>query len=334
MNKNGFVIAPIIIWIAVAAFAILAISKAGTSNNSSQTTNLQPSSSPTVIPTSASLTESNLIDPVKSYYSNVTSKNYYDAWNLLTKKNQSTGPITNFDDFVKDFNSSGLVDILIKKISTTDLTNHVVSVDVESEFIKNGQSKIYTAIDTWKLIEENGLWKLDSLTQESTVCIMSQTGNQLNIPKSVCDHSVDCEIGDKWIFYTSRDQCITDQQKDPQTKLWQQTNNDLTKSMNNLNSACYKDGKFITPFPAECNSAMAQFNIVARSWITARGGSTINMDITDLQNQIQQLQQKQTIIGRQQDELDSQQRDLDNKIRDQGNCNSSGGRWNGSWCSH
>ncbi len=325
--KNGFVI-PIIVWIIAAAFGILAISKAGSTNNSGQTASLQPSPTPIIIPTPAPPTESDLINPVKQFYSDLSSDKIDSVWNLLSKDYQDQAQ--GYNNFVKRITpgNATIQDIYVQDIST----NTVYVKLLESNTIN---SNPYTNISkgTIKLIREDGSWKLnhiDVVSDDPLVNCKMLSGDRPNTPKSLCDQYTDCQIGDKWVFYTSKDQCTADQGKltaNQNTDFFKTIEQNFMKASKDYND-CLK-----TPTLAQsgCIDALNILNSAARQLSIQMGTPP---EKYELQDKISELENKQRQIKQTQDELDRKQRDLDTKIRDQSDCSSSGGRWNGSWCSH
>lgn len=154
--RNGFVVSPIMIWVAIAAFTILAISKAGSSSTSNQTINQQPSSSQA--PTSIPATSSDLVNPVKHFYSDLSTKQYYDAWTLLSKNFQNYAQ--NYDNFAKGYNTT--TNITVKGIFVQDFSDNTVYVELDAADKINGQFRNNSYAGTWKLVWENGIWKLDT----------------------------------------------------------------------------------------------------------------------------------------------------------------------------
>ncbi len=214
--KNGFVI-PIIVWIIAAAFAILAISKAGSTNNSGQipsdfteVTPSQPSPSPIVIPTAAPLAEADLINPVKEFYSDLSSDKVDSAWNLLSKNLQYQEG--GYNSFIINMTPGtiGIQDIYVQ-----DLSAHTVYLKIQESNNLNTalQTAIYTG--TVDLVKEDGVWRLEKINIMSddpiVNCNLSHSGSHPGVKKSTCDQYTDCQLGDKWVFYISRDQCIADQ---------------------------------------------------------------------------------------------------------------------------
>lgn len=128
----------------------------------------------------------------------------------------------------------------------------------------------------------------------------------------MCDEQyVDCQIGDKWIFYTSRDQCTKDQQKNVPNAI----DAFLNEALANYNK-CLKDHPGVSGFD-ECRDE-------TRIYISALRGKAIEMGADpnkyELEDKISELEDKQ--------------RKLKQDIEDIASCNRTGGRWTGFWCEH
>ncbi len=165
MNQRGFVVAPIIIWLVVGLFAVVAINNSyskGTPYEQSDLAKIgKPLDTPTVVPTPTPIpiaSSSDLINPVKQYYSDISSKQYYDAWTQLSKNFQNYAQ--GYDLFVKGYSTT--IAISLNNIHVQDLTNDTVFVNLASVDNINGQTQNQTYSGTWKLVYEDSSWKLEA----------------------------------------------------------------------------------------------------------------------------------------------------------------------------
>lgn len=158
MNIHSFVAPPIFLWVVIGLVAVLTVNngqldpsqekKPDTGLYVSQ--NLYPKTNVTPSPLE-------LTDVVEQFYSNVSTKNYYDAWVLLSKKSQLYAQ--NYNNFVQGYKTTS--DIKIKKTHVQDISNNTVFVQFEAKDNIDGQIKSKTFSGTWKLKLEDGEWKLD-----------------------------------------------------------------------------------------------------------------------------------------------------------------------------
>lgn len=157
-----------------------------------------------------SITTSDLINPVNEFYADISSKKNLQAWNLLSTNFQNYAG--GYDNFAKGYSTT--TNIYTNKVSVQDLPNKLVYVNLSSTDTINGQNLIRTYEGTWKLIIENNQWKLDmadiTLLDPSMDCNIPEIGI-VKLKQSECSLSFACQLGNKWIRYTSRDQCTKDQ---------------------------------------------------------------------------------------------------------------------------
>lgn len=119
-------------------------------------------------------TESDLINPVKEFYLNLSSKKFGDAWDLLSGNFQKYAQ--NKDQFTKNYSTTE--GISIQEISIQDLSEGTVYVKLQSVDSVNGQSSIKNYSGVWKLIEAGKKWKLDKAD------IKLEESSQLSCPES------------------------------------------------------------------------------------------------------------------------------------------------------
>ncbi len=173
-NQKGFVIAPIVIWIVIGLIAAVAAHKEfdfnGNKNSVQISNNLTdyPKQSPSPIPIASS---SDLTDPVKQYYSDISSKQYYNAWILLSKNFQNYAQ--GYDSFVKGYGTT--VSLSVNDIYVHYLSNDTVFVNLSSVDNINGQIQSRTYSGTWKIVWEEGTWKLDT----ANIALLDSKGNPL-----------------------------------------------------------------------------------------------------------------------------------------------------------
>lgn len=104
------------------------------------------------------VSQSDLVNPVKQFYSDISSKQYAVAWGLLSKNFQNYAQ--NYGNFIKGYNPT--LNTIVKEIHVQDLSDRIVYVQLESSDNLNGQIQTKTFSGTWKLAQEDGEWKLDS----------------------------------------------------------------------------------------------------------------------------------------------------------------------------
>lgn len=160
MNSKGFVAPPFLIWVVVGLLALTLVSKNGVVkfDLSGNRSILQPQNSNIPVPTPNPITDTDLINPVKEFYSNISSKQYDTAWNLLSRNFQNYAQ--NYDSFVNGYRKT--LNTFVKDIRIQDLSDNTVFVQLESSDNINGYVQTKTFEGTWRLIGENGQWKLDS----------------------------------------------------------------------------------------------------------------------------------------------------------------------------
>lgn len=107
-----------------------------------------------------------LTDTVKQFYSDISTKQYESAWKLLSKNFQDY--VQGHDNFVNGYKTT--LNTIVKSIKIQDLPSNTVYVEFESSDNVNGQIQTKTFSGSWKLIQENEKWKLDtaSITLIST----------------------------------------------------------------------------------------------------------------------------------------------------------------------
>ncbi|MDP3982767.1 MAG: hypothetical protein Q8Q65_01685 [bacterium] len=160
-NQKGFA-SPILIWIAVGLIAIVAVSKTGSENKklpetlNNQTFD-QQSTKPTIQP-NPTVEPQVLTDKVKQYYSDISNKHFNQAWSLLSKNFQNYSK--NYDSFVNGYNTTK--SILVQDVTLKDLATNTVFIKLQSTDNINNQIQTKNYSGTWKLIFEDGSWKLDT----------------------------------------------------------------------------------------------------------------------------------------------------------------------------
>lgn len=159
MISKGFVAPPFLIWVVVGLLALTLASKNGVVkfDLSGNRSILQPQNSNIPVPIPNPITDTDLINPVKQFYSNISSKQYDVAWSLLSKNFQNYAQ--NYDNFISGYKTT--LNTVIKDIRVQDLSDPKVYVQLESSDNLNGQVQTKTFEGTWKLVMENGQWKLD-----------------------------------------------------------------------------------------------------------------------------------------------------------------------------
>lgn len=183
-NQKGFTAAPLVILVVISLVAAAVTYKEGSiqiNPNGNQgipgvsdnlTNNQQPT--PTPFPSTSS---SDLINPVKQFYSDLSAKQYFDAWTLLSKNFQNYAQ--SYNNFVDGYNST--TSITIKDVSLQDLSNYTVYVQLDSTNNINGQIRNNSYAGTWKLIHEDGSWKLNEAKIEALNPINpTQTGKVID----------------------------------------------------------------------------------------------------------------------------------------------------------
>lgn len=169
--QKGFVVAPIIIWAVVGLFAVAAVNQTGLvqlnlsrEGGLLKVKNLAEKQKPATNP--ASISESDLLNSVKEFYSTISSKKYDSAWNLLSKDFQDY--VQGYDNFVKGYKTT--LSVVVKNVYVKDLSNKLVYVELEAKDDINGQVISQTFSGIWELIKEDGGWKLDTanLTANNT----------------------------------------------------------------------------------------------------------------------------------------------------------------------
>lgn len=119
---------------------------------------------------------SDLMDPVKNFYSFISSKQYDTAWSLLSKNFQNYAQ--NYDNFVNGYKTT--LNTHVKDIRIQGLSDNTVFVQLESSDNINGYVQTKTFEGIWKLAPENGQWKLD--TADITLKSVSSLPKTANVP--------------------------------------------------------------------------------------------------------------------------------------------------------
>ena len=175
LKQGGFVIAPILIWVVVGLIAIVAISKTGSEdkglpkipNNQvvDQQSTIQPN--PTIDPQA-------LTDTVKKFYSHLSSREFDQAWRLLSKNAQDQAE--GYDLFIKGFATTK--NVLVQDIQLQDLSTKKVFIKLQSTDNINNQTLTKNFQGTWELKLEDGFWKLDTAEIALTNAFPSQIPKQ------------------------------------------------------------------------------------------------------------------------------------------------------------
>lgn len=161
---------------------------------------LTTQSTPTPIP----ITPSDLVNQVKQFYSEISSKQYATAWGLLSKNYHSYAQ--SYDNFVKGYNTT--LNTIVKEIHAQDLSGQTVYVQLESSDNLNGQIQTKTFSGTWKLVQEDGQWKLDAanitLTSLSPTPPPVAEAKQLPKPQQPSDRALKV-AGSIYALYTDEE---------------------------------------------------------------------------------------------------------------------------------
>ncbi len=131
-----------------------------------------------------------LTDTVKQFYSKVSSKQFDKAWELLSKNFKDYSK--NYNNFVKGYDATKSV--LVQDLRIQDLPTYTVFVKLQSadNFYSQIQTKDYSG--TWKLIKEDGIWKLDKA--EIALINVSPSTNALIVAGFVYAYSNPAQIED------------------------------------------------------------------------------------------------------------------------------------------
>lgn len=210
-NQKGFIVAPILVW-AVIGLLALGIIISRISNKDKELSKVQNSQvvdqQPAIKP-SPSTDPANLIDTVRQFYSNISSRQFNQAWILLSKNFQSNAK--NYDNFVKGYDTTRSV--LVQEIHVQDLSNDIIFIKLQSTDTNYDQIQTKDYSGTWKLIKEDGFWKLDSA--DIALLNVSPSSKALNVAAFVYAYSDPIGI-EEWrnkhgIKKSSPDQEIHDQ---------------------------------------------------------------------------------------------------------------------------
>ena len=192
----------------------------------------------------------------------------------------------------------------------------VVSVLFTSNLIAASKIKETPKVEGFAAVQNTPEPSLSALPYETPVpsptidpdpiidCKLPHSGIHPGIRKSLCDTYTDCQLGDKWVFYTSIPACKADQKK--------QSEEAATKAWNGRfaqNKRLCEGEKWMS---AECLNDTNQLTI----WL---GGtpSTPNRDY-EIENRI--------------NDLENEQQKLEWKLKDQEYCARAGGYWSGYYC--
>lgn len=185
-NQRGFV-APIIILVVIGLITIAAVGKIGGNdkvlpkipNNriDDQRSAIQPN--PTVDPQV-------LTDTVKKFYSHLSSREFDQAWRLLSKnaQDQSEG----YDFFIKGFAITKKVSV--QDIQLQDLSTKKVFIKLQSTDNINNQTLTKNFQGTWELKLEDGAWKLDNANISLVSTSPRLRQEVINQPQEYYDSSV------------------------------------------------------------------------------------------------------------------------------------------------
>lgn len=162
LNQRGFA-APILIWVVIGLIAIVAVSKTGSEDkelpkipNNNQIVDQQLTKA-TIQPNPTGDPQV-LTDKVKQYYSNISARQFDQAWGLLSKNFQNYSQ--SYDHFVKGYETTK--SILIQDTHVQDLSANTVFIKLQSTDNINNQVQTKNYSGTWRLIFEDGSWKLDT----------------------------------------------------------------------------------------------------------------------------------------------------------------------------
>lgn len=118
-------------------------------------------------------------------------------------------------------------------------------------------------------------------------CKLPYSGIHPNIRKSECDQYTDCQLGDKWIFYKSRDKCLEDQ-KNYVPEYMKVFAKEFKVAQDKYEQACgigqSTDTKKLSS--NECIQATNTYNTYMRTFINLMGGSTTDLEIQDKLNEL------------------------------------------------
>lgn len=160
-NQRGFA-SQILIWVVIGLIAIVAVSKTGSDDKGlSKIPNNQvvdQQSTKTTVQPNPTGDPQVLADIVKQYYSNISARQFDRAWGLLSKnfQNYSQG----YDHFVKGHDTTK--SILVQDTYVQGLSANTVFIKLQATDNINNQIQTRNYSGTWKLIFEDGSWKLDT----------------------------------------------------------------------------------------------------------------------------------------------------------------------------
>ncbi|MBI2012132.1 hypothetical protein HYS91_05175 [Candidatus Daviesbacteria bacterium] len=182
-SQKGFVVIPIIIWAVVGLFTVAVVRETGLvklnlsgEGGLLQIKNLTEQQEPS--PTPVPMVESDLLIPVKDFYAAISSKEFDSAWNLLSKNFQNYAQ--NYDNFVSGYKNT--LNVVTKDVYVQDLSNKIVYVQIEAKDDLKGQVQTKTFEGIWKLVLEDGKWKLDS--SDIILKDVSPTPKPVQVPKT------------------------------------------------------------------------------------------------------------------------------------------------------
>ncbi|MDO8487759.1 MAG: hypothetical protein Q7S31_00395 [bacterium] len=176
----------------VAIVSLILISVFSNHNSGNQNSHISPSaitSSPSPS-TNPSVDPQVLTDTVKQYYVNISSKRIDQAWGLLSKNFQNSAK--NYDSFAKGYTTTRSV--LVQDTRIQDLPNYIVFIKLQASdtIYDQVQTKDYSG--TWKLIKEDGSWKLDSA--DIVLLNVSPSSRALSVATFVYAYDSPTEIED------------------------------------------------------------------------------------------------------------------------------------------
>lgn len=192
INQKGNVATPVLVWLVLGLFILVVVSKTENENkklpkiSSDQIVNQQQSPirpNPTIDPEV-------LTDTVKQFYSSISSRQFDPAWKLLSKSFQNNAKT--YDSFVKGYDTTKSVSI--QDIHIKDMSDNSVFIKLQSTDSNHDQIQTKDYSGTWKLIKEDGSWKLD--TADIALLSVSPSSRALNVAAFVYAYSSPAEIED------------------------------------------------------------------------------------------------------------------------------------------
>lgn len=129
-----------------------------------------------------------LTDTVKQFYSDISTKQYGSGWGLLSKNFQNYAK--NYDNFVKGYDTTK--SILVQDTHMQDLSTNTIFIRLQSTDTNNGQIQTKDYSGTWKLIKEDGSWKLD--TADIALLNVSPSSRALKAATYLYSHSTRLQI--------------------------------------------------------------------------------------------------------------------------------------------